>query len=106
MVDDSAIFWTYLPFAPDGLAFTIASTNASKLARRSSAGKLASPIPEWMMPAFSTRNSTWPPLAAFTAAATFGEIGREHVCTPVTNEHLVCRLQHEKKTDKKQKELK
>ena len=25
----------------------------------------------WMMPAFSTRNSTWPPLAALTASATF-----------------------------------
>src|SRR3546814_10794262 len=26
------------------------------------------------------------------------EIGRTHVCTPVTNEHLVCRLLLEKKT--------
>src|SRR3546814_4021700 len=26
-----------------------------------------------------------------------GEIGRAHVCTPVTNAHLVCRLLHEKK---------
>src|SRR3546814_5699969 len=26
------------------------------------------------------------------------EIGRAHVCTPVTNAHLVCRLLHEQKT--------
>src|SRR3546814_9437594 len=28
-----------------------------------------------------------------------GEIGRAHVCTPVTNAHIVCRLMPEKKTD-------
>src|SRR3546814_8836469 len=27
----------------------------------------------------------------------FGKIGRAHVCTPVTNAHLVCRLMLEKK---------
>src|SRR3546814_7164395 len=31
---------------------------------------------------------------------TLGEIGRAHVCTPVTNAHLVCRLLLEKKTNK------
>src|SRR3546814_2111762 len=30
------------------------------------------------------------------------EIGREHVCTPVTNAHLVCRLPLENKTQKTQ----
>src|ERR1051325_9776106 len=29
-------------------------------------------MPAWMIPAFSTRNSTWPPLAALTASPTFG----------------------------------
>ena len=52
MVLEIATFFTYLPFAPDGLAFTIASTSASKFARRSSAGNDALPMPEWMMPAF------------------------------------------------------
>src|SRR3546814_8462261 len=31
------------------------------------------------------------------------EIGRAHVCTPVTNAHLVCRLLLEKKKNKEQK---
>src|SRR3546814_3898510 len=30
----------------------------------------------------------------------FGEIGRAHVCTPVTNAHLVCRLLLEQKQRK------
>src|SRR3546814_5971812 len=33
------------------------------------------------------------------------QIGRAHVCTPVTNAHLVCRLPLEKKQDKKLKPL-
>src|SRR3546814_5568334 len=37
-----------------------------------------------------------PALAGWLRAAT-GEIGRAHVCTPVTNAHLVCRLLLEKK---------
>src|SRR3546814_4821671 len=32
-----------------------------------------------------------------TRAMSSGEIGRAHVCTPVTNAHLVCRLLLEKK---------
>src|SRR3546814_3538496 len=32
-----------------------------------------------------------------TAEARMAEIGRAHVCTPVTNAHLVCRLLLEKK---------
>src|SRR3546814_2156837 len=31
------------------------------------------------------------------AGQSMSEIGRAHVCTPVTNAHLVCRLLHEKK---------
>src|SRR3546814_10676600 len=31
-----------------------------------------------------------------------GEIGRAHVCTPVTNAHLVCRLLLEKKNNKQE----
>src|SRR3569623_1251850 len=70
IVELTATLRTYLPLAPDGLALTTASTSASKFARRSAAGKLALPMPLWMMPAFSTRYSIWPPLAAFTAPAT------------------------------------
>src|SRR3546814_3175857 len=33
-----------------------------------------------------------------------GQIGRAHVCTPVTNAHLVCRLLLEKKKKQKQNE--
>src|SRR4051812_16672494 len=55
-------FLTNLPLAPDGLALRIASTNAAKFSLRSASGKLALPIPAWMIPAFSTRNSTWPDL--------------------------------------------
>src|SRR3546814_6262628 len=35
--------------------------------------------------------------AALRAEAELVEIGRAHVCTPVTNAHLVCRLLLEKK---------
>jgi hypothetical protein len=38
------------------------------LERAASSPNEALPMPAWMMPAFSTRNSTAPPLAAFTAA--------------------------------------
>src|SRR5690606_34231055 len=68
----SATFWTYLPLAPAGFALTIASVSALKLVLSCSSVKLILPIPEWMMPCFSTRNSTWPPLASLTACATFG----------------------------------
>src|SRR3546814_2165863 len=37
------------------------------------------------------------PAAADLASLTGREIGRAHVCTPVTNAHLVCRLLLEKK---------
>src|SRR5690606_16183378 len=68
----SATFLTYLPLAPAGFALTIASVSALKLVLSWSSVKLILPIPEWMMPCLSTRNSTWPPLASFTACATFG----------------------------------
>src|SRR3546814_10166178 len=35
------------------------------------------------------------------AAARVGQIGRAHVCTPVTNAHLVCRLMLEKTNNNK-----
>src|SRR3546814_8474968 len=35
-----------------------------------------------------------------------GEIGRAHVCTPVTNAHLVCRLLLAKKNNKRNKHKK
>src|SRR5690606_16332670 len=72
MLEVSATFWTYLPLAPAGFALTIASVSALKLVLSWSSVKLILPIPEWMMPCFSTRNSTWPPLASLTACATFG----------------------------------
>src|SRR3546814_14362956 len=37
-------------------------------------------------------------LAANGLEDLFGQIGRAHVCTPVTNAHIVCRLLLEKKT--------
>ena len=58
IVELTATLRTYLPLAPDGLALTTASTSASKLRRRSSWLNDALPMPEWMMPAYSTRYST------------------------------------------------
>ena len=51
-------------FAPLGLARLIAPTNALTLSTSASSEKLTLPTPAWMRPAFSARNSTWPPLAA------------------------------------------
>ena len=47
-----------------------ASTKALMFWFSCSSEKDALPTPAWMMPAFSTRNSTAPPLAALTAPAT------------------------------------
>jgi hypothetical protein len=110
MEELSATFLTYLPLAPAGLARTIASTNASKLRRRSSFEKLALPMPEWMMPAFSTRNSTWPPLAALTASVTLGRdgaelrvrhqaLGAEHLTEAADDAHHVGRRDHAVEVD-------
>ncbi len=46
------------------------ATKAVKFSLRSPSEKLALPMPAWMMPAFSTRNSTWPDLASVTALVT------------------------------------
>jgi hypothetical protein len=50
-----------MPLAPDGLALFSASTRALTLARIWSSVKLALPMPAWMMPVFSVRNSMAPP---------------------------------------------
>src|SRR3546814_6024090 len=45
-------------------------------------------------------DSAWPDLAVASVIAVLflhSAIGRAHVCTPVTNAHLVCRLLLEKK---------
>src|SRR3546814_5793278 len=39
--------------------------------------------------------------AVWNAIRKTGEIGRAHVCTPVTNAHLVCRLLLEQKKNKR-----
>src|SRR5207253_2411848 len=59
-----------VPLAPAGRAFCTASANALMFCTRWSAGNDALPTPAWTMPAFSTRNSTEPPLAPFTALVT------------------------------------
>ena len=46
--------------APDGLALFSASMSARTLARIASSEKLALPMPAWMMPVFSVRNSMAP----------------------------------------------
>src|SRR5690606_32209203 len=59
-----------VPVAPAVRAFTTASTNAFMFSTRAVSVKLALPTPAWTMPAFSTRNSTAPPLAPLTAPTT------------------------------------
>src|SRR5712671_1823385 len=49
----------------------MAPTKARTLSTSASSVKLALPTPAWTMPAFSARNSTWPPLTACTASVTF-----------------------------------
>src|SRR5262249_13673367 len=63
MVEESEIFWTNDPLAPAGFAFCTASANARTFSTSLSSGNEALPTPAWTMPAFSTRNSTEPPLA-------------------------------------------
>src|SRR3546814_2502627 len=45
----------------------------------------------------------WMPI--FTTGKGKKKIGRAHVCTPVTNAHLVCRLLLERKKTKKRKHI-
>src|SRR3546814_21008771 len=54
----------------------------------------AAPSPRWPSIPLDTND----PLRD-TAIRLAGEIGRAHVCTPVTNSHLVCRLLLEKKKE-------
>src|SRR5437763_1684770 len=49
----------------------MAPTKARTLSMSASSVKLALPTPVCTMPAFSARNSTWPPLTAWTASVTF-----------------------------------
>src|SRR3546814_8758059 len=48
-------------------------------------------------PAFAQSEAPAEQPAAQSAAAEAPQIGRAHVCTPVTNAHIVCRLPLEKK---------
>src|SRR3546814_8725082 len=48
-----------------------------------------------------TSGPTAEPFASVTSIRAKAEIGRAHVCTPVTNAHLVCRLLLQKKKQHK-----
>jgi len=61
---------TYLPLAAAGLARSTASMNARVLASSCSTLNDFLPTRPWMIPAFSTRNSTLPPLTSPTALPT------------------------------------
>ena len=64
-VVEMAIDFMYVPFAVAGLSFTSVSSSALQVRRRASSGANdALPIGVWMMPAFSTRNSTRPALSS------------------------------------------
>src|SRR3546814_3265123 len=60
-----------------------------------------STILEALRAAFFVRHATKNQLAQSFAPYGAAEIGRAHVCTPVTNAHLVCRLLLEKKKSQK-----
>src|SRR5215831_9810235 len=70
MVEEIATRLMKVPLAPAGRAFCTASANALMFCTRWSAGNDALPTPACTMPAFSTRNSTEPPLAPLTALVT------------------------------------
>src|SRR6185295_10711436 len=70
MVEEIATRLMKVPLAPAGLAFCTASANALMFCTSLSAANEALPIPAWTMPAFSTLNSTEPPLAPCTAPVT------------------------------------
>ena len=61
-----------MTFRRVGFALMTASAKARIFSSIAFPSKLALPMPAWTMPAFSTRNSTAPPLASLTAWATFG----------------------------------
>ena len=70
MVEEMATRLMKVPLAPAGLAFCTASAKALMFCTSLSAENEALPTPACTMPAFSTRNSTEPPLAPFTALVT------------------------------------
>src|SRR6516225_4695849 len=70
MVEEMATRLMKVPLAPAGRAFCTASANALMFCTRWSAENDALPTPACTMPAFSTRNSTDPPLAPLTALVT------------------------------------
>ena len=70
MVEETATLCTNVPLAPAGLALATASAKALMFSTSFSAGNDALPTPAWIIPAFSARNSTEPPLAPLTAAVT------------------------------------
>ena len=78
-----------MPLTPAGLALVMAPMKACTLSTSASSVKLALPTPAWTMPAFSARNSTWPPLAALTASADVGRDGAE-----LRVRHQAARAQH------------
>ena len=63
MVEEIATRLMKVPLAPAGFAFCTASAKALMFCTSLSAGNDALPTPACTMPAFSTRNSTEPPLA-------------------------------------------
>src|SRR3546814_9294492 len=67
---------------------------ASTMARESQfpGGSSAGPLAPLRSNAYSREMTSGTPAAAIAP-----KIGRAHVCTPVTNAHLVCRLLREKK---------
>src|SRR3546814_2336097 len=75
-----------------------------------SQGQSGSAAPWWGRGTSRGTSSTVPPtrpkrlltlISTRSRVAIDGQIGRAHVCTPVTNAHLVCRLLLEKKKKKK-----
>src|SRR5262249_59011181 len=70
MVEDTATRLMKVPLAPAGFAFCTASANALMFWMSLSAENEALPTPACTMPAFSTPNSTEPPLAPLTAPVT------------------------------------
>src|SRR5215213_5910343 len=70
MVEARFTFFTYLPFAVEGLAFTTASSSVCAFSRRESSANETLPMPTWMTPVLSTRYSTLPAFVSRTAVAT------------------------------------
>src|SRR3546814_1816435 len=80
-------------------------SRASKRALSASASSLAFAAISFTASNSSRLTKSRPPIhslarsrAAASASRPTPEIGRAHVCTPVTNAHLVCRLLLDKKT--------